>query len=165
MWPERQISEENVREGLKTVVHKGRLEEISKNPLIIYDGAHNEDALDNFINTVDKYYSKRKRVYVLLILKRKNYKKMLKKILNDKDAIFIFHDERKQRINERFEYADCEEMYKIAKEINSDIECYKMSLKESISFIRDNYTDSVSFFIGSLYPYNNVIKYLKVKEL
>ena len=56
-------------------------------------------------------------------------------------------------------------MYKMAKEINSDIECYKMSLKESISFIRDNYTDSVSFFIGSLYPYNNVIKYLKVKEL
>lgn len=159
------IDEKAIREGLKTVIHQGRFEVINKEPLMIYDGAHNEDALDNFINTVDKYYSKRKRVYVLLILKRKNYKKMLKKILKDKDAIFIFHDERKQRINERFEYADCEEMYKMAKEINSDIECYKMSLKESISFIRDNYTDSVSFFIGSLYPYNNVIKYLKVKEL
>ena len=74
------IDEKAIREGLKTVIHQGRFEVINKEPLMIYDGAHNEDALDNFINTVDKYYSKRKRVYVLLILKRKNYKKMLKKI-------------------------------------------------------------------------------------
>lgn len=155
------IDEKAVREGLKTVIHRGRFEIINKNPLMIYDGAHNEDALDNFINTVDIYYSKRKRIYVLLVLKRKNYKKMLNKILKDKEAIFIFHDDSKEKVNKRFEYADCDEMFKIAKEIDSNIECYKMPLRESITFIENNYRDTVTFFIGSLYPYDNVIRYIK----
>lgn len=156
-----EIEEESIREGLKTVIHKGRFEIVNKEPLMIFDGAHNKDAIVNFKNTVDIYYGSKKRIYVFLVLKRKNYRKMLEMLLQDKDAIFIFHNESKERINQRFEYADAEEMCKIAKEVNSKIECYKMSLKESISFIKENYKDAVSFFVGSLYPYENIIEYLK----
>ena len=48
---------------LKTVVHKGRMEQLNDNPIIIYDGAHNEPAIKNLQDMVKMYYAKMKRVY------------------------------------------------------------------------------------------------------
>ena len=45
------IKEEVVRKTLKNVIHKGRFEKIHNNPTVIYDGAHNEPAIQNFINS------------------------------------------------------------------------------------------------------------------
>ena len=55
------ITEESIRKGLSTVVHKARMEVLSKDPLIIYDGAHNEPAIENLKETVKMYYSNYKR--------------------------------------------------------------------------------------------------------
>ena len=41
------ISKEAIYNGLKTVVHKARLETLSQNPVIIFDGGHNENAINN----------------------------------------------------------------------------------------------------------------------
>lgn len=66
------VSEENIRDGIKSVVHKARFETINNNPLIIYDGAHNESAIENFKNTIKACYPVNKKRYVVSILKRKN---------------------------------------------------------------------------------------------
>ena len=68
------IETQNIEKGLTTVVHKGRMEQLHNNPKIIYDGAHNEPAIENLLDMVNMYYPKLKRVYIISILKRKDYK-------------------------------------------------------------------------------------------
>lgn len=83
------ISDESVKKGLSTVVHRGRMEVLSNNPLVVYDGAHNEPAILNLLNMINMYYSDLKRVYIISILKRKDYDNMLKLLSQDKTALFI----------------------------------------------------------------------------
>ena len=72
------IKEEIIRKSLKNVIHRGRFEKINNNPTVIYEGAHNEPAIKNFINSVDMYYKNNKKVYIISILKSKDYKTILK---------------------------------------------------------------------------------------
>lgn len=84
------ITEENMRLGLKTVVHKARLEVLNKSPLMIFDGGHNENAVKNLRGNIEQYYKDEKRVYIISILNTKDYKTIIKNICTDKEAIYFF---------------------------------------------------------------------------
>lgn len=143
----------NIRKGLKTVIHKARMEKINKNPLIIYDGAHNEPAINNLLDMVNMYYPNRKRTYILSILKRKDYKKMLELLSKDKNAKFVFtsgNDEKK--------YTSKEELYNYMKNFTNENKIYKKDLKTSIDDVLNTNTDEVTLIIGSFYIYNTVIE-------
>ena len=146
-----EIDEKSVREALKTVIHKGRFETINENPLIIYDGAHNKPAIENLVNTINMYYKKEKKVYIISILKRKDYKTMLKILLKDEDGIFIFTDG-----NDKEKYEEKEELLRIAKENTSNKNLFTMDLKDAIN-LATTYKDSVTFIVGSFYIYGTVI--------
>ena len=85
-----EVSDESIREGLKTVIHKARMEKLLSKPFIVYDGAHNTPAMENLQSMVDMYYSDFDRVYIVSILKSKDYRKMLKILASDKEGKFIF---------------------------------------------------------------------------
>ena len=154
-----EINEEAIRNGLKSVVHKGRMEVIHNNPLIIFDGAHNENAMRNFIDTSNMYYKDRNKIYIFSSLKRKDYSKLLKIITEDKKAIFIFHNGIKQSFNKKLEYVDSNELVKIVNSIDKNIKVKKMDFEEAISFAKEQ-KDSVTFIIGSLYLYKDAIEYI-----
>ena len=145
------IDEKNVREALKTVIHKGRFETINNNPLMIYDGAHNKPAIENFVNTVNMYYKNNEKVYIISILKRKDYRAMLKILLEDTDSTFIFTDG-----NDKDKYEEKEELLKIAKEYTDNKNLYAMDLKEAIN-LANSYKNKVTFIVGSFYIYGTVI--------
>ena len=84
------ISENSIRRGLSTAIHKARFEKLNENPTIIYDGAHNKPAMQNLINSVNMYYKNNKKVFIVSILKTKDYKGMLGELLQDKKATYIF---------------------------------------------------------------------------
>ena len=50
------LTEEDIKNGLKTVIHKGRFEVICQSPTMIFDGGHNEQAIENLKETIDLYY-------------------------------------------------------------------------------------------------------------
>ena len=100
------VSEESIRKGISTVVHKARMEKINDDPLIIYDGAHNEPAIRNLQNTIDMYYKDCQRTYIISILERKDYSKMLELIMEDKNATFILTSGNNAR-----KFATNEELY------------------------------------------------------
>lgn len=154
-----EILEENIRRGLSTVIHKGRMEILNKEPLIIYDGAHNEPAIENLQSTVEMYYKDMEKVYIISILKRKDYEKMLKLLLQDENATFILTSG-----NDKERYASGEELKKIA--IKYKLEKQKILVEEldkAIEFIMKENSKCVNFVVGSFYVYGNVIK--KVREL
>lgn len=150
------VSEENIRRGLITVIHRGRMEEINTKPLIIYDGAHNEPAINNFIKSVNMYYKDYKRVYIISILQRKDYNKMLKILLQDENAIFILTSG-----NDEQRYTSKEELYKIAikyKKTNQQI--YMKTLDEALDYAMQE-NNNANFIVGSFYVYGTIINKIR----
>ena len=143
------IKEETIRSGLRTVIHKGRFETIYENPTIIFDGGHNEQAIENLKETIDIFYKKAKKIYVISVLKSKDYQKILEDILEE-DSAYVFTNG-----NDKNRYTDNHLMFEYAKQINDKIEMYEMELTKAIQFCKEK-ADYVSFVIGSFYIYNDV---------
>jgi len=151
-----EISIESIKQGLKTIVHKGRMEEVSTNPTIIYDGAHNEPAIRNLQEMIKMYYSKNKRVYIISILKRKDYEEMLRLLAKDKEAIFVVTSG-----NDSKRYATSQELYEKAVKYKEKI--IIKNLEDAIEDAMKSDIDTVNLIVGSLYTYETVIN--KIKEI
>lgn len=150
------ITDASILEGLSTVIHKGRLEKLNSNPEIIFDGAHNEPAITNLLDTIKMYYSNRKRVYIVSILNRKDYKKMLELLSKDREAIFIMTSG-----NDAERYTTKEELYNCMSENIEKNRIYKYELDEAIANVMKQKDDTVYFVIGSFYVYGDVVNLIK----
>lgn len=136
------VSEDSIKKGLKTVVHKARMETINKNPLIIFDGAHNEPAIQNLQDMISMYYKNIKRTYIISILKRKDYEKMIKLLLNDENADFIFTSG-----NDDQRYASSKDLYDIAVKYKNNQNLYQMSLENAIKYVVQSQNQDVNFVV------------------
>ncbi len=72
------LSEEKVLQGFAQAVWTGRFEVLGKKPLIVMDGAHNEAAVEKLKETIEFYFTNKRIVYIMGVLKDKDYTKMIK---------------------------------------------------------------------------------------
>lgn len=147
------VDKKSILEGIKSAIHKGRMEKLRENPTIIFDGAHNEPAIRNLLEMVDMYYLKNKRVYIISILKRKDYKKMLEMLATDKEATFIMTSG-----NDANRYTSSDELYECMKEYVEDDRIYKAELKNALQKAMKESSNTVSLVIGSFYTYSTVVE-------
>lgn len=152
------VNKESIQIGLKAVIHRARMEQINDKPIIIYDGAHNEPAIKNLQDMIKMYYSKMKRVYIISILKRKDYNKMLKLIAEDKEAVFILTSG-----NNSETYTSSDELYECMKQFADINKIYKKSLDDAIDKAMNSDLSTATFIIGSFYTYGTVIDIIKNK--
>ena len=150
------ISDEAIYNGLKTVVHRARLEVLSKEPLIIFDGGHNENAVKILEENIKEYYLDNKRVYIVSILNTKDYKTIIKNICQDKNAIFFFTSG-----NSKKRYISKEKLYKEAKKYLNDINMYKEEFEDAINISMKVYGERTILVIGSFYVYKTICEVLK----
>lgn len=150
------ITEESIRNGLKSVVHKARMEQLNNSPLIIYDGAHNEPAIKNLQEMIKMYYKDYEKVYIISILKRKDYKNMLKLLSQDKHASFILTSG-----NDPNRFTNAEELYEHIKKYIPEEKLYIKSLKNALEYIMKNNLNVINFVVGSFYTYGDTIKILR----
>ncbi len=147
----------SIKEGLKTVKHKARFELLLENPKIIFDGAHNENAIDHLKDTINLYEKVSKKVYIISILNTKDEKTILRKMLDDKEAVFYFTDG-----NDLSRYIPKEVLLKEAQEFADEDTILKtMSLEDAINEAKQKYFDHTIFIIGSFYVYKTVVDILK----
>lgn len=71
------ISEEQIRRGLIQTSWPGRFSLLAKKPYIIIDGAHNENAAKKLADSLQFYFTNRKIVYIMGILRDKEYEKII----------------------------------------------------------------------------------------
>lgn len=92
-----QLSEEAVRRGLKNAHWAGRMEICRKEPLVILDGAHNEDGIHQLAKSLSVYFRDKKVTLILGVLGDKEYHKMAEHILPHADSVILTepHSERK----------------------------------------------------------------------
>lgn len=71
------ISDVNIYRGMRQAFWKGRFEVIHNHPAIILDGAHNLEGMTQLCETVKMLYPNKRHLFVVSILKDKDYKAML----------------------------------------------------------------------------------------
>lgn len=150
------ISIDNIKKGLKTVINKGRMETINTSPLIIYDGAHNEPAIINLRDMIDMYYKNYKKIFIVSILKRKDYKKMLELLSQNNNSTFILTSG-----NDSERYNSGEELFNCLKNYTSKDTILIKDLNDAVKISMDSNNDTVTFVVGSFYTYGTVLNEIK----
>ena len=70
------VSAENLRRGLLETSWPGRFEALREKPYFVIDGAHNEPAAKKLVQSVSAYFSNKRIIYIMGMLKDKEYEKV-----------------------------------------------------------------------------------------
>lgn len=84
------ISDKAVKNGLERAAVHGRFEKISDRPIVILDGAHNEDAAKEFSRSLSKYLNDKKTVLVYGVLKDKQHEKVTGLVTENAEKVFTY---------------------------------------------------------------------------
>ncbi|MCH5343738.1 MAG: bifunctional folylpolyglutamate synthase/dihydrofolate synthase [Acetatifactor sp.] len=71
------VREDALRRGLKEAAWPGRFQVLRKNPLFVVDGAHNEDAAQKLARAIEFYFTNRRIIYIMGILKDKDHERII----------------------------------------------------------------------------------------
>ena len=74
------IDDKAILNGLKSVVWKGRFEQIMDNPIVYLDGAHNEDSVSVLLNNLNNRHKKAYHIFILHVYADKDVKSILKQL-------------------------------------------------------------------------------------
>lgn len=136
------ISTEKIRERIKSSSWAGRMEIVSRDPLIILDGAHNFDGIKKLVESIENF--KFKKLYLIMsILSDKEHKKMLEEISSFTDEVVFVNLDYKRGTSP-------EELKKEASDYGLKAEV--MSVEDAINHYKKKYEDGDLILItGSLY--------------
>ena len=71
------ISEASLRAGLRETKWPGRFTVVARKPLFIVDGAHNEDAARKLAQSIKFYFTNKRILYIMGVLKDKEYERVI----------------------------------------------------------------------------------------
>lgn len=71
------IEETAIHKGIAQTTWLGRMTKVAEHPSIYVDGAHNVAAWEYLRTSVEKYFTNRRVIYIIGVLKDKEYKKMV----------------------------------------------------------------------------------------
>lgn len=75
------IPEDAIRSGLKKTKWPGRLEVVSKAPVVLVDGAHNIEGASVLRKALDEYFPGKAVIFIMGVLRDKDYASMISKVL------------------------------------------------------------------------------------
>lgn len=136
------ISLDDIKKRIKTSTWKGRMEIVSRDPLIILDGAHNFDGIKRLVESLDNFKFKKLHL-IMSILADKEHKKMLEEISAYTDeVVFVNLDYKRGTSPEELSLEASD--YGLKGEV--------MTIDEALDYYKNSYQDSDLILItGSLY--------------
>lgn len=136
------ISLEDIKERIKTSTWKGRMEIVSRDPLIILDGAHNFDGIKRLVESLDNFKFKKLHL-IMSILADKEHKKMLEEIASYTDEVVFVNLDYKRGTSP-------EELSNEASEYG--LRGQVMTFEEALAYYKKSYEEGDLILItGSLY--------------
>ena len=150
------ISDIALREGLKNAVWHARFEIIGRDPLIIFDGAHNPEGVDAAVKSIENYFtSKGERVFVLTgVLADKDYNYIASRIASVADRAFVISPDNPRALPAA-EYADVLRSYGLE---STPFDSLANAFERAVDAAKKERRALVC--LGSLYLYCDIIKYL-----
>ena len=105
------VSEEKLRAGLLKTRWDGRFTVLQKKPLLIADGAHNEDAAEKLADSIRFYFTNRRIIYIMGVLKDKEYEKIVRETYALAEHIITVTPPENPRALPAYELAKVASMY------------------------------------------------------
>lgn len=135
------IKEEHVEKGLKKINWPGRFETLYKRPLIIADGAHNEEGIKALVQTINQRFSNKKITILFAAMKDKPLDGMIQQLKSAADLLYFapFDFPRAAQKEDYESYTD--EKSDIVQDYQKMIQLFQKSAKET----------DVLMITGSLY--------------
>ncbi len=99
------VNEAAIRKGLLNTVWRGRFTVLSQKPLFITDGAHNIDAAEKLIQSIEFYFTNRRIIYIMGMLKDKDVEKVIEMTHSYADQIITVTTPNAKRTLSAFELA------------------------------------------------------------
>lgn len=136
------ISLDDIKKRIKTSTWKGRMEIVSRDPLIILDGAHNFDGIKRLVESLENFKFKKLHL-IMSILADKEHKKMLEEISSYTDEVVFVNLDYKRGTSP-------EELSREASEYG--LKGQVMTIDEALNYYKKTYEDGDLILItGSLY--------------
>ncbi|MFT5874551.1 MAG: dihydrofolate synthase/folylpolyglutamate synthase [Clostridium sp.] len=138
------ISKDNILNGLGKVLWPARLEVMNIKPLVVIDGAHNIDGIENLTESIDMYFNYHKIILILGILADKQVGAMIKTIVPKASRVITVtpHSERAE-LSQKLK--DQVEKYTTRCEA---IEDYRSAYEKALSYCGE---EDLLLVAGSLY--------------
>ncbi|MBQ7918892.1 MAG: bifunctional folylpolyglutamate synthase/dihydrofolate synthase [Lachnospiraceae bacterium] len=99
------IAEDALYKGLKETKWLGRFSVISKKPYFIVDGAHNEDGAKKLAESIAFYFTNKRIIYIMGILRDKEYEKIIELTAKYADQIITVKTPSNSRAMDSYELA------------------------------------------------------------
>lgn len=136
------ISLDDIKARIKTSTWKGRMEIVSRDPLIILDGAHNLDGIKRLVESLDNFKFKKLHL-IMSILADKEHKKMLEEISSYTDEVVFVNLDYKRGTSP-------DELSREAREYG--LKGQVMTIDEALDYYKETYKEGDLILItGSLY--------------
>lgn len=100
-----EITDKAVLQGLKNTQWPGRFTVIGKKPLFVVDGAHNEDASKQLAKSIEFYFTNKKIIYIMGVLKDKEYEKIIANTYSYASRIITIKTPNNERAMDAYELA------------------------------------------------------------
>ncbi len=147
------LTEKDIRQGLEEAYNPGRLDLVMENPKVLLDGAHNKEAIDSLILSLEDFNYKR-LIVGFSILKDKDHKDIIKKIAGISDKLIITH------IDDNPRAMDTEDIKKEAGDFISEIKIIEDN-KEAFEYsISEANQDDLVLWCGSLYLVGKILSFI-----
>ena len=101
----RNLSEDKIRKGLLETEWPGRFTLIANKPVFMIDGAHNPDAAEKLVESIQYYFTNKRIIYIMGILKDKEYGKIIEKTCPLASMVITVATQEKRRTMTAYELA------------------------------------------------------------
>ncbi len=148
------VSEKAVRDGLLAARWPARFEIISRDPLIIFDGAHNPEGIETAVQSIKRYFGDQKVCILTGVMKDKDYNYISGKFAEISDRAFTITPQNPRAL-------PAEEYAKVLEGVGITATSYSSvadALEDAKKYAKE--TDSALLCLGSLYMYCEVIETL-----
>lgn len=120
-----ELDEMNVKSAQKGGIIRtcwpGRLEVLKKEPLFYRDGAHNPDGAKKLAAFLQKYFTNKKIIYIMGVLKDKEYKKMLRYLMPMAKEVYVFKPKNERGLSAQILADTIKEVADVSVTIESDV--------------------------------------------
>ena len=100
-----EIADDAVYAGMKDAGWPGRFQIIGKKPYFVVDGAHNEDAAKKLAKSIDFYFTNKRIIFIMGILRDKEYEKIIRHTVGLAEQIITVKTPNNPRAMDSYELA------------------------------------------------------------
>ena len=152
------ISLDNIRDGLRDAKWSARFEILSKNPIFIFDGAHNAQGISAACESIKSYFDK-KVIVITGVLKDKDYITIAKDISAASQLVYTITPENPRALS-------AEDYAKVLCDMGAcALPCSSIGEALTKGIDKAKEMGLALFCLGSLYTYSDVVGYLEKTEV